>query len=39
MVAKEIDLKDPLENIGAQTVRGVASKPSDTALAQATRHV
>src|SRR5258706_5511344 len=30
-VAKEIDLKDPLENIGAQMVREVASKTSDTA--------
>src|SRR6202000_246743 len=30
-VAKEIDLKDPLENMGAQMVRGVASKTSDTA--------
>ena len=30
-VAKEIDLKDPLENMGAQMVREVASKPSDTA--------
>src|ERR1700676_1174094 len=30
-VAKEIDLKDPLENIGAQMVREVASKTSDVA--------
>src|SRR5574340_775720 len=30
-VAKEIDLKEPLENMGAQMVRGVASKTSDTA--------
>src|SRR5574340_1289870 len=30
-VAKEIDLKDPLENMGAQMVREVASKMSDTA--------
>src|SRR3984893_17625025 len=30
-VAKEIDLKDPLENMGAQMVRGVASKTSDVA--------
>ena len=30
-VAKEIDLKDPLENMGAQMVREVASKTSDTA--------
>src|SRR3970040_509259 len=30
-VAKEIDLKDPLENMGAQRVREVASKTSDTA--------
>src|ERR1700685_587797 len=30
-VAKEIDLKDPLENVGAQLVREVASKPSDVA--------
>src|SRR5207342_3573164 len=29
-VAKEIDLKDPLENMGAQMVREVASKTSDT---------
>ncbi len=27
-VAKEIDLKDPLENVGAQLVREVASKTS-----------
>src|SRR5881296_1254065 len=30
-VAKEIDLKDPLENMGAQMLREVASKTSDTA--------
>src|SRR5204862_5991864 len=30
-VANEIDLKDPLENMGAQMVREVASKTSDTA--------
>src|SRR5437773_930415 len=30
-VAKEIDLKDPLETMGAQMVREVASKTSDTA--------
>ena len=30
-VAKEIDLQDPLENIGAQMVREVASKTSDVA--------
>jgi chaperonin GroEL len=30
-VAKEIDLKNPLENMGAQLVREVASKTSDTA--------
>src|SRR6266853_4087141 len=30
-VEKEIDLKDPLENMGAQMVREVASKTSDTA--------
>lgn len=30
-VAKEIDLKDPTENVGAQTVREVASKTSDEA--------
>src|SRR5918999_1449195 len=30
-VAKEISLKDPLENMGAQMVREVASKTSDTA--------
>ena len=30
-MAKEIDLKDPLENMGAQMVREVASKTSDTA--------
>src|SRR5712671_3871900 len=30
-VAKEIDLPDPLENMGAQMVREVASKTSDVA--------
>src|SRR5512133_2933157 len=30
-VAKEIDLRDPVENMGAQMVREVASKTSDTA--------
>ena len=30
-VAKEIDLSDPLENVGAQLVREVASKTSDAA--------
>ncbi len=30
-VAKEIELKDPLENMGAQMVREVASKTSDSA--------
>src|SRR6202161_3325242 len=30
-VAKEIDLKDPMENMGAQMVREVASKTSDIA--------
>lgn len=30
-VAKEIDLKDPLENMGAQMVREVASRTSDVA--------
>src|SRR3979490_2019282 len=35
-VAKEIDLKDPLENMGAQMVREVASKTSDTAGAGTT---
>ncbi len=30
-VAKEIDLKDPIENMGAQLVREVASKTADTA--------
>jgi chaperonin GroEL len=30
-VAKEIDIKDPLENMGAQMVREVASKTSDLA--------
>src|SRR5438094_8959573 len=30
-VAKEIDLKEPLENMGAQMVREVASKTSDVA--------
>jgi len=30
-VAKEIDLKDPVENVGAQLVREVASKTSDVA--------
>src|SRR3979490_742825 len=28
-VAKEIELKDPLENMGPPMVRGAASKPSD----------
>ena len=46
-VAKEIDLEDPLENMGAQMVREVASKTSDvagdgtttaTVLAQAIYH-
>jgi chaperonin GroEL len=32
MVAKEIELPDPLENMGAQMVREVASKTSDVAL-------
>src|SRR6201988_676902 len=31
MVAKEIDLPDPLENMGAQMVKEVASKTSDVA--------
>ncbi len=30
-VAKEIDLKDPIENLGAQLVKEVASKTSDSA--------
>ena len=30
-MAKEIDLKDPLENMGAQMVKEVASKTSDVA--------
>src|SRR6202165_3425412 len=30
-VAKEIDLKDPIENMGAQMAREVASKTSDLA--------
>ena len=30
-VAKEIELKDPLDNIGAQMLREVASKSSDVA--------
>src|SRR4030066_1968248 len=30
-VAKEIELEDKFENMGAQMVREVASKPSDTA--------
>jgi chaperonin GroEL len=30
-VAKEIDLQDPMENVGAQLVREVASKTSDVA--------
>ena len=30
-MAKEIDLKNPVENMGAQMVREVASKTSDTA--------
>ena len=45
-VAKEIDLEDPIENIGAQMVKEVASKTADqagdgtttaTVLAQANR--
>src|SRR6478752_6083882 len=35
-VAKEIDLQDPLENMGAQMVREVASKTSDIAGAGTT---
>src|ERR1700746_1327855 len=31
MVAKEIELKDPLENMGAQMVREVGSNTSDVA--------
>ena len=31
-VAKEIELDDPVENIGAQMVREVASKTSDVAV-------
>src|ERR671939_1264657 len=30
-VAKEIELKDPMENLGARMVREVASKTSDVA--------
>jgi len=30
-VAKEIDLEDPIENIGAQMVKEVASKTADLA--------
>ena len=30
-VAKEIDLKDPVENMGAQLVKEVASKTADSA--------
>ncbi|MDP0494822.1 MAG: TCP-1/cpn60 chaperonin family protein, partial [Verrucomicrobiota bacterium JB024] len=30
-VAKEVELKDPYENMGAQMVREVASKTSDSA--------
>ncbi|RZK52383.1 MAG: molecular chaperone GroEL, partial [Pedobacter sp.] len=30
-VAKEIDLKDPIENMGAQMVKEVASKTADIA--------
>src|ERR1044072_6302822 len=30
-VAKEIELEDPIENMGAQMVNEVASKPSDVA--------
>src|SRR3984885_6942315 len=30
-VAKEIELRDPLENVGAQLVKEVASKTSDVA--------
>src|SRR6266700_1589173 len=35
-VAKEIELKDPLENVGAQLVKEVASKTSDVAGAGTT---
>src|ERR1700693_6033128 len=35
-VAKEIELKDPMENVGAQLVREVASKTSDVAGAGTT---
>src|SRR5256885_16084111 len=35
-VAKEIELKDPYENMGAQLVREVASKTSDVAGERAT---
>src|SRR4030042_420138 len=35
-VAKEIELKDPFENMGAQLVREVASKTSDVAGAGTT---
>src|SRR2546421_898953 len=35
-VAKEIELKDSLENMGAQMVREVASKTSDVAGARPT---
>jgi chaperonin GroEL len=37
-VAKEIDLKDPLENMGAQMVREVASKTSDGGRRHHHRH-
>ena len=30
-VAKEVELKDPLDNMGAQIVREVTSKTSDVA--------
>ena len=33
-VAKEIELKDPVENMGAQLVKEVATKTNDTLLAQ-----
>ena len=31
-IAKEIDLKDPYENMGAQLVREVSSKTNDVAI-------
>ncbi len=36
-VAKEIELKDPVENMGAQLVKEVATKTNDTPRSSSTR--